>query len=125
MQRDQGASLDSLRIRRSEPMQFIDKAEIARCVTYRQAVRLAWERRQLRGMTMRTLAELCGMYPQHVSSYLHEDPVMPSGAPRLSLPADKIGAFEAAVGNYAISQYLIRLGHLTIMQEVIAAQGAV
>ncbi|MCM2569729.1 hypothetical protein NAT65_01415 [Achromobacter xylosoxidans] len=125
MQREQGASLDSLRIRRSEPMQFIDKAEIARCVTYRQAVRLAWERRQLRGMTMRTLAELCGMYPQHVSSYLHEDPVMPSGAPRLSLPADKIGAFEAAVGNYAISQYLIRLGHLTIMQEVIAAQGAV
>ena len=76
-------------------------------------------------MTKRTLAELCGMYPQHVSSYLHEDPLMPSGAPRLSLPAEKIGAFEAAVGNYAVSQYLIRLGHLTIMQEVIAAQGAV
>ena len=125
MQREQEVSLDFLRIRPSGRMQFIDKVEIARCVTYRQAVRLAWERRQPRAMTKRTLAELCGMYPQHVSSYLHEDPLMPSGAPRLSLPAEKIGAFEAAVGNYAVSQYLIRLGHLTIMQEVIAAQGAV
>ena len=122
MQREQGASLDFLRIRPSEPMQFVDKAEIAQCVTYRQAVRLAWERRQPRGMTMRTLAELCGMYPQHVSSYLHEDPLMPSGAPRLNLPAEKINAFETAVGNYAVSQYLNHLGRLTIMQEVIAAQ---
>lgn len=78
MQREQEVSLDFLRIRPSEPMQFIDKVEIARCVTYRQAVRLAWERRQPRAMTKRTLAELCGMYPQHVSSYLHEDPLMPS-----------------------------------------------
>ncbi|AWP75715.1 hypothetical protein [Bordetella bronchiseptica] len=78
MQREQGVVLDFLRIRPSEPMLFIDKAEIARCVTYRQAVRLAWDMRQPRGMTMRTLAELCGMYPQHVSSYLHEDPLLPS-----------------------------------------------
>ncbi|SSW66628.1 hypothetical protein AVE30378_02167 [Achromobacter veterisilvae] len=106
-----------------EPMRFLEQSEIARCATYRQAVRLAWEQRQPHGMTMRTLAELCGMYPQHVSSYLHEDPLMPSGAPRLNLPADKISVFEAAVGNYAVSQYLIRLGHLTIMQEVIATQG--
>ncbi|MFM9934167.1 XRE family transcriptional regulator [Achromobacter xylosoxidans] len=124
MQREQEVSLDFLRIRPSEPMLFIDKAEIARCVTYRQAVRLAWDMRQPRGMTMRTLAELCGMYPQHVSSYLHEDPLLPSGAPRLNLPAEKINAFEAAVGNYAVSQYLNHLGRLTIMQEVIAAQRA-
>lgn len=124
MQQEQEVSLGFLRIRPSEPMQFIDKAEIARCVTYRQAVRLAWDMRQPRGMTMRTLAELCGMYPQHVSSYLHEDPLLPSGAPRLNLPAEKINAFEAAVGNYAVSQYLNHLGRLTIMQEVIAAQRA-
>lgn len=124
MQREQEVSLDFLRIRPSEPMLFIDKVEIARCVTYRQAVRLAWDMRQPRGMTMRTLAELCGMYPQHVSSYLHEDQFLPSGAPRLNLPAEKINAFEAAVGNYAVSQYLNHLGRLTIMQEVIAAQRA-
>ena len=124
MQQEQEVSLDFLRIRPSEPMLFLDKAEIARCANYREAVRLAWERRQPRGMTMRTLAELCGMYPQHVSSYLHEDPLLPSGAPRLNLPADKIAAFEAAVGNYAVSQYLNHLGRLTIMQEVIAAQRA-
>lgn len=124
MQSKQEIFFDVVREAPVEPMRFLDKSEIARCTTYRQAVRLAWERRRPHGLTMRALAELCGMYPQHVSSYLHEDPLMPSGAPRLSLPADKIGAFEAAVGNYAISQYLIRLGHLTIMQEVIAAQGA-
>jgi len=124
MQQEQEVSLDFLRIRPSEPMLFIDKAEIARCVTYRQAVRLAWDMRRPRGMTMRTLAELCGMYPQHVSSYLHENPLLPSGAPRLNLPAEKISAFEAAVGNYAVSQYLNHLGRLTIMQEVIAAQRA-
>ncbi|MGY0665820.1 hypothetical protein [Bordetella bronchiseptica] len=124
MQREQEVSLDFLRIRPSEPMQFVDKAEIARCVTYRQAVRLAWDMRQPRGMTMRTLAELCGMYPQHVSSYLHVDPLLPSGAPRLNLPAEKINAFEAAVGNYAVSQYLNHLGRLTIMEEVIAQRTA-
>jgi hypothetical protein len=103
-------------------MRFLPPSEIAQCTTYRDAVRLAWERRSRVHMTQRTLAELCGLYAAHVSSYLRPDPVDNKGRPRLDLPAGRIAAFEAAVGNHAISQYLVHLAQLTIMQEFFARQ---
>ena len=97
---------------------------IAACKTFREAVRLAWDNRTRKNMTQRTLAEECDLYPPHVSSYLHADPMDEKNRPRLNLPADRIDAFEEAVGNHAIRQYLNHLGRLTIMEEVIAQRTA-
>ncbi|MDN7490553.1 hypothetical protein QZM35_22845 [Burkholderia sp. AU45274] len=41
-----------------------------------------------------------------------------------NLPAEKIDAFEAAVGNKVITQWKARTAGLTIMEEVIAARAA-
>ena len=67
----------------------------------------------------RELAEECGLYAPHVSDYLNDEPTYANGKKRLDLPACVIPAFELVVGNRAISQYLMRLGALTIMEEVI------
>ncbi len=98
---------------------FLPTAEIVQCEDYRSAVRLAWARRNRPHMTQRQLAEECCLYPPHVSSYLHSESVNKHGARRLDLPADRITAFERSVGNHAITQYLTRLGMLTLMEEVI------
>lgn len=103
---------------------FLPLAAVAACKTFREAVRLAWEHRTRPNMTQRSLAEECGLYPPHVSSYLHPDALDAKRRPRLDLPADRIDAFEAAVGNHAIRQYLNHLGRLTIMEEVIAQRAA-
>ena len=98
---------------------FLPRADIAECQTYRDAVRLAWACRTRRHMSKRQLAEECGLYAPHVSDYLNDEPTYANGKKRLDLPACVIPAFELVVGNRAISQYLMRLGALTIMEEVI------
>lgn len=103
---------------------FLPLSTIAECKTFRDAVRLAWEYRLRRNMTQRALAEECDLYPPHVSSYLHAEPLDERKRPRLNLPADRIDAFEEAVGNHAIRQYLNHLGRLTIMEEIIAQRTA-
>jgi hypothetical protein len=112
----------------SQPLQFaapahrfLPKPEIAACDSFRAAVHLAWKNRTRPNMTQSTLAEECGLYPPHVSAYLHHRTVDSKGNPRLNLPAEKIAAFEASVGNHAISQYLFRRGRLTCMEEQIQA----
>jgi len=75
-------------------------------------------------MTQRTLAEECGLYAPHVSQYLHATPVDHKGNRRLDLPADRIAAFEQAVGNHAVTQYLVQSAMLTIMEEVISQRRA-
>ncbi|WP_249291923.1 helix-turn-helix domain-containing protein [Achromobacter ruhlandii] len=103
---------------------FLPPSAVAACKTFREAVRLAWEHRARPNMTQRSLAEECGLYAPHVSSYLHPEPPDNKKRPRLDLPADCIDAFEEAVGNHAIRQYLNHLGRLTIMEEVIAQRTA-
>jgi len=103
---------------------FLPLSAVAACKTFREAVRLAWEHRARPNMTQRSLAEECGLYAPHVSSYLHPEPLDGKNRPRLDLPADCIDAFEEAVGNHAIRQYLNHLGRLTIMEEVIAQRAA-
>lgn len=98
---------------------FLPRADIAECQTYRDAVRLAWACRTRRQMSKRQLAEECGLYAPHVSDYLNDDATYANGKKRLDLPACAIPAFELVVGNRAISQFLMRLGALTIMEEVI------
>ncbi|MDQ2150080.1 XRE family transcriptional regulator [Alcaligenaceae bacterium C4P045] len=120
----QQAIIDSTQGVPANAKRFVALSEIAACTTFRDAVRLAWEKRSRPNMTQQTLAELCELYPPHVSSYLHPEPLDRKQRPRLDLPADRIAAFERAVGNHAISQYLVHLGALTLMEEVIAQRAA-
>lgn len=99
---------------------FLPIAQIVACDNYRSAVQLAWKNRTRQHMTQTTLGEECGLYAPHVSSYLNPKSTDKHGNRRLDLPADKIAAFEASVGNHGVSQYLTRLCALTLMEEVIA-----
>lgn len=69
--------------------------------SYRAAVRNAWNLRHLQRLTRRSLAELIGAYPPHVTDYLE-----PDDAPRRrDLPARFIPDFEWVVGNTLVSQW--------------------
>ncbi len=84
---------------------------VMRVTSYRQACRLAWKLRRTR-LTQRTLAELAGLYPSHVSEYfsLHGD--------RRELPARYVAAVEAVLGNTVISQWLAQQSKLTVLEEL-------
>lgn len=79
---------------------------------YRHACRMAWKLRQVKGMTRRTLAELSGLYASHVSDYFSVCDQ------KRTLPADRIAAVEAILGNTAISQYLAHKSGLTVLEEM-------
>lgn len=85
---------------------------------YRHACRMAWKLRQIKGMTRRTLAELSGLYPSHVSDYFATDDR------KRTLPADRIAAVESILGNTAISQYLAHQARLTVLEELNANRRA-
>jgi hypothetical protein len=103
---------------------FLPAPEIATCSTFRDAVFLAWTKRRIKGMTRARLAELCQLHPQHVSDYLSREENHAKGQRRRSLPAEKIAAFECAVGNRAVTQFLVRQVALTLMEEVIVQRHA-
>ena len=79
--------------------------------SFRHACRLAWKLRRTR-ITQRTLAEVAGLYPSHVSDYfsLH--------AHRRELPARHVAAVELVLGNTAISQWLAQQSQLTVLEEL-------
>jgi hypothetical protein len=64
------------------------------------------------------------LHPQHVSDYLAPEDNHAQGQRRRSLPAEKIAAFECAVGNRAVTQFLVRQVALTLMEEVIVQRQA-
>lgn len=99
---------------------FLPAAEVARCKTYREAVRLSWAHRRSKFMTKATLADRTGCYPSHVSDYLHAD----DKKSRRDLPAERLDAWAATVGNWGIHQWLARQVKLTFMEEVIAQRAA-
>lgn len=80
--------------------------------SWRQACRLAWKLRRVRNLTRRTLAEQAGLYTSHVSDYfsVHEG--------RRKLPADKVAAVEAVLGNTVMSQWLAQQSKLTVLEEL-------
>lgn len=90
---------------------------VASIRTYRHACRLAWKLRRTR-LTQRTLAELAGLYPSHVSDYfsVHEH--------RRELPAKHIGQVEAVIGNTVVSQWIAQQSKLTVLEEVQAQRAA-
>jgi hypothetical protein len=99
---------------------FLSDDKIASCKTYREAVCLAWDERRSKGMTRDRLGELCCLLPQHISDYFSRNELNPKGQRRRSLPADKIHDVESALGNRAITQYLVRQAQLTLMEEMLA-----
>lgn len=94
--------------------------DIAKCHTYRDAVRLSWACRRSKNMTMRTLAELGGTYPSHITDYLHED----DAPTRRDLPAKHLNDWAAVVGNLGVQQWLACDARLNFMEEVIAKRVA-
>lgn len=97
------------------PEQYVRGAK-----TYREAVRLAWQLRRVHFMTRQQLASEAGLYPQHVTDYLHPD----DHPKRRDLPAQHINAFNAVVGNTLVSQWLAHLDGLTILEEMQATKAA-
>lgn len=85
---------------------------VAKCATYRDAVKLCWQLRRVRNMTQARLAEEAGLYAPHVTRYLHD------GKTQRDLPAWAISAFELACGNVAITQWLNLAAKLTVVEEM-------
>jgi hypothetical protein len=86
--------------------------ELVRSFTsYRAAVRWAWGNRRRVNMTQRLLAEEIGCYAPHITDYLNPD----DSSKRKSLPSDRIAAFETAVGNTAVSQWIAMQCQLPVM----------
>lgn len=103
---------------------FLPHEYIRLCKDYRDAVRLSWAARRIKGMTQATLAERAGLYASHVTDYLHASPVSSSGKKRRDLPGEHKKAFQDAVGNKVISQFEAWRDGLTLMEEVIARKAA-
>lgn len=99
---------------------FLPLEVVASCTTYREIVRMSWAHRRIKAMTQRTLAECVGCYPSHISDYLQADD-KPS---RRDLPAERLNAWAATVGNWGIQQWLVRQSKLTLMEEVISQRAA-
>ena len=82
------------------------------CQTYREAVRLCWDARKVRGATQRSVAEHVGCQPSHMSEYLSDD------ADKRDMPAKLIKAFEAYCGNCAVSQWIALGARFTVLEEM-------
>lgn len=88
--------------------------------TYREAVRLCWQLRRVKGMTYRQLAAECELTHQHVGDYFNPD----DKPKRRSLPGDAVAAVEAVLGNSAISQWHARNAKFTVLEEIQAGRAA-
>ena len=107
-----------------EGAKALPHSAIASVNTYRDAVRMCWINRRVKGMTQQSLAEQSGMYPQHVTDYLNEQATDRHGKERREMPAKYIRAFEAVTGNTFVSQWVAYQSGLTVLQGLIAEQKA-
>ena len=88
--------------------------------TYRGAVRLCWQLRRVRNMTMRQLAAEAGVPHQHVSDYFNPDD-RPS---RRDLPGRAVEAVETVLGNTAVSQWHAARARFTVLEVLQAGMAA-
>lgn len=93
---------------------------VAHCKTYRDAVRMCWSLRRVKGMTQRQLACEAELRVQHVTDYLNPD----DKPTRRDLPGQKISQFEAVCGNTCISQWVAAQSRLTVLEELQAQRVA-
>lgn len=92
----------------------VDPQVIALCATYRDAVRLMWDLRRVKGVTKSMLAAECGLYKSHVTDYFHAD----DEQHRRDLPAKYLPIVESYLGNTAVTQWLASASKLTVMEEL-------
>jgi hypothetical protein len=97
-----------------EPPKVYPRSVVCMALTYREAVRLAWLHRRVRGMTKQQLAGEACLYASHVTDYLHED----DRPKRRDLPAHKVAEFESVVGNRILSQWMAMQSELTVLEEM-------
>jgi hypothetical protein len=95
-------------------------AYVVRCKTYREAVRMSWALRRVHHMTQQQLAAEAGLRAQLISDYLNPD----DKPQRRDLPAERIAAFEAIVGNTLVTQWLAARAALTVLEEMQATRAA-
>lgn len=96
---------------------IVPPAAITACKTYRDAVKLCWQLRRVK-MTQAMLAESAGLYPPHVSCYLHD------GKRNRDLPGWGVRGMEWACGNTAISQWHSAQAQLTVVEEMTLLRAA-
>lgn len=94
----------------------VNDAQIKACATYRDAVRLCWSLRRVKGMSTLSLADAAGFPSNHRSDYLSAD------ENKRELPAKYIKAFEYVSGNTAISQWIAMNAKLTVLEEIQAGR---
>lgn len=97
------------------PTQYIQM-----CKTYREAVRMCWALRRVHHMALRQLGAEAGIRPQVLSDYLNTD----DKPQRRDLPAHRIAAFEAVVGNSLVTQWVAAQQALTVLEELQATRAA-
>lgn len=111
-------------------MQRLDAPSVApvsillKIKSYRDACRLAFDRRKVINMTRAGLCERTGMRASHASDYFSDRDVDERGCEMRDMPAKYIPAFEDAVGNTFVSQWLAMQSQLTILEAQIAEQRA-
>lgn len=81
---------------------YLPHEQILACNSYRDAVRLSWASRRIKGMTKTRLCELAELYSSHVTDYLAND----DARGRRNLPADKLGVWACVTGNFGVQQWL-------------------
>jgi hypothetical protein len=106
------------------PKAFLPVEVIAQVKSYRDAVVLCWTHRRSQRMTRATLAEMTGMYAQHISDYLADSDIDRKGKERRDMPAKYIAAFESVCGNTYVSQWVANQSGLTVLEGVIAEKRA-
>lgn len=115
-----GASLeDSLQLEfplltRMEGPAIVPTEVLRTAKTYRQAVRLCWGLRRVKGMTYRQLAAECELIHQHVGDYFNAD----DKPMRRELPGEAVALVESVLGNTAITQWHARRAGLTVLEEL-------
>lgn len=90
----------------------VDPKLVAACKTYREAVRLCWEKRRVKNLTKAALAERTGLYASHITCYLEDVKT------KRDLPGWAVRAFEWECGNTAISQWFNVGAKLTVLEEM-------
>jgi hypothetical protein len=96
----------------------VDPRLINACKSYRDAVKLCWDKRRVRNMTRAQLASEAGLYAPHVTTYLNDS------KRQRDLPGWAIRGFEWTCGNTAISQWINGNARLTVVEEMTLLRAA-
>ena len=85
---------------------------VKQCKTMKDALRLEWQMRRIKGMTQSYCASVCGFHAPHLSLWLSDK----EGAP--DMPAKHLTAFHGVTGWTLTTQWLAMQAELTVMEEV-------